>query len=427
MKNRIISFILLISMTLMLLVGCGSPDTAADYISGADMSQSDSVISQTDSPLPPETIFLPFDTAPLFDTSSPITAMQAADIMGLGWNLGNTMEAYWLDPRHISAGTTFIGENTPLNYETCWGAVVTTEECIEGIKKAGFDTVRIPVYWGNMMADDGTYAINREYIDRVKEIVGYCRDYNLCAVINIHHFDGYIINRNSLEDCERIFDILWTQIAESFKDYPFDLFFEGYNESLGSGRLSEDGEIIPLSTEDAYKMTNSLNQVFVDAVRRTGGNNAERVLIISGYNTSIGKTTAAEFVIPADTVSDRLMVSVHYVDNAMYWSNRIGGENWLSYIDSQCGLLKTAFTDKGIPVFMGETTSIYPEDKFSASAVHQTSSECLEIVLRKLLDYGFVPVLWDVNDNFYSRTDCTVKSYSDRLVIFTVAEEIKNN
>lgn len=421
MTKKTISIVTAISMILLLFIGCS--DTAKDTpVSATDISQTDAVISTSDA------VIVPFDTtAPLFDTSSPLTASQTAEIMGLGWNLGNTMEAYWLNESNITAGSTIIGENTPQNYETCWGSVVTTKECIEGIKKAGFDTVRIPVYWGNMMNDDGTYTISTEYIDRVKEIVGYCHDYNLITIINIHHFDGYIINRNSLEDSERIFKILWTQIAEAFKDHPYDLLFEGYNESLGSGRFNDNGEIEALSREDAYKMTNSLNQIFVDAVRSTGGNNAERVLIISGYNTNIDLTTAADFIIPTDTVDDRLMVSVHYVDNAMYWTNRIGDKNWLTYIENQCKLLESAFSDKGIPVFIGETTSVYSDDRFSKSAVHTTSSECLEIVLRKLLDYGFVPVLWDVSDNFYSRTDCVIKTDSDRAVIAAVADDIKGN
>ena len=74
---------------------------------------------------------------------------------------------------------------------------------IDGIKAAGFNTVRIPVFWGNMMADDGTYTINSDYIKRVKEIVDYCMNDDMYAVINIHHFDEFIIRRNSLNDCEK--------------------------------------------------------------------------------------------------------------------------------------------------------------------------------------------------------------------------------
>ena len=360
------------------------------------------------------------------DFSKPMTAQQAAVGMGIGLNLGNTMEAY--DATNCEKITyewiPVVGDNTPTDYETKWGAVVTTQEVIDGIKDSGFNTVRIPVFWGNMMKNDGTYTINSDYIKRVGEIVDYCQNAGLYTVVNIHHFDEFIIRRNSLEDCEKIFTNLWTQIAEYFKDCPYNVVFEGYNEYLGGKQFDESGNLVELSKSDGYALTNALNQAFVDAVRATGGNNSERVLIASGYWTNIDLTTSSQFVMPKDTVSDRLMVSVHYVDNSMYWSNQIGGQVWLDYIDSQCELLKKAFTDKGIPVFLGETTSIYPQSNFTSNPIYKTSTECLEVVLNKLLDYGFVPVLWDVNDNFYSRTEYKIKSETDRELIKKISDEL---
>lgn len=348
--------------------------------------------------------------------------------MGLGLNLGNTMEAY------NASGCEKItyewipvnGDNTPRDYETCWGAVETTQEVIDGIKAEGFNTVRIPVFWGNMMKNDGTYTIDPQYIARIKEIVDYCQNDGLYTVINIHHFDEFIIRRNSTEEASKIFDHLWTQIAEYFKDYPYTLVFEGYNEYLGGNQFNDKGELVELSKADAYKMTNTLNQTFVDAVRATGGNNAERVLIVSGYWTNIDNTTSPLFIMPKDTVSDRLMVSVHYVDNMMYWINKIGGEDWVKYTDSQIELLEKAFLSKNIPVFMGETSVNYPESNFDSNAIYKTSPECVEIILDKLTDKGIVPVIWDTNDNFYSRTEYRIKSDADRKVIKKISKKVKN-
>ena len=356
-----------------------------------------------------------------------MTAQQAAVGMGIGLNLGNTMEAYEATncEKITYEWIPVVGDNTPTDYETKWGAVVTTQEVIDGIKDSGFNTVRIPVFWGNnRYTYSGTYTINSDYIKRVGEIVDYCQNAGLYTVVNIHHFDEFIIRRNSLEDCEKIFTNLWTQIAEYFKDCPYNVVFEGYNEYLGGKQFDESGNLVELSKSDGYALTNALNQAFVDAVRATGGNNSERVLIASGYWTNIDLTTSSQFVMPKDTVSDRLMVSVHYVDNSMYWSNQIGGQVWLDYIDSQCELLKKAFTDKGIPVFLGETTSIYPQSNFTSNPIYKTSTECLEVVLNKLLDYGFVPVLWDVNDNFYSRTEYKIKSETDRELIKKISDEL---
>ena len=355
------------------------------------------------------------------------TANEIAVDMGLGWNLGNTMEAYQASDcdKITYEWIPVIGDNQPSDYETCWGAPVTTQEMIDGVKASGFNTVRIPVFWGNMMANDGTWTINDEYIGRVKEIVDYCMNDDLYAVVNIHHFDEFIIRRNKLADCSDIFERLWTQIAGYFKDYPEKLVFEGFNEYLGGKQFDEWGTLKEPSQDDAYLLTNTLNQTFVNAVRATGGKNAERVLIISGYCTNIDNTTSNRFQMPMDTVSDRLMVSVHYVDNLMFWINQIGSKSWLDYTDSQIALLDRAFKEKGIPVFLGETTSRYPQSNFAAGAEYSGSSKCLEIVLNKLIEHGFVPVLWDVTDNFYSRETCTVKDSDDAKVISLLSARLK--
>ncbi len=364
-----------------------------------------------------------------------MTAQDYADEMGLGINLGNTMEAY--DSTNCeSINFTWppvVGENTPQDYERCWGAEITTQEIIDGMKDAGFNTVRIPVFWGNMMENDGNYNINADLIARVKEIVDYCRKDGLYAVINIHHYDEFIIRRNSKEKSAEIFTKLWTQIANYFKDYSDYLVFEGYNEYLGGGQINPETDTIEdLSTRDALDWTNTLNQVFVDAVRATGGNNAKRMLIASGCWTNIDKTTGEAFKMPTDTAEDRLMVSVHYVDNSMYWTNQIGSEYWESYSLSQLKLLKKAFYDKGIPVFIGETTT--STSYASDNGVHMSwndriindGSDAMDHILRLIKSYGFVPVLWDTNDNFYSRTDCKIKSQTDAELIQKLAEEIRN-
>ena len=360
---------------------------------------------------------------PEYSPSTAPTAREMADAMGLGLNLGNTMESYEakncgdVSYRWIPKA----GNNTPGDYETLWHAPVTTQKIIDGIRSAGFRTVRIPVFWGNMMENDGFYRIHPDYMRRVREIVDYCLNAGLYTVINIHHFDEFLIRRHSLTDCERIFRILWTQIAEEFRDDPYTLVFEGYNEHLGLDQFDRNGVLTKFDPSDGYRFTNSLNQVFVDTVRACGGNNARRVLIASGLNTNIDRTTSNRFRMPSDRVTDRLMISVHYVDNAMYWDNKIGSAEWLEYIESQCLLLKNAFTDKGIPVFMGETTSFYPKDRLDSSAVYTDSADCLAIVLRKLIREHIVPVLWDTGNGFYSRTECQIRYAKERDLIKTLA------
>lgn len=246
--------------------------------------------------------------------------------MGIGINLGNTMEAHWSDKNNKTTGAQSIGGNQPQDYEKCWGAVVTTKEVIDGYKAAGFSTVRIPVYWGNMMEDDGKFEINKEYMERVQEIVKYCLDDGLYAVVNIHHYDEFIIRNYAKGEALEITEKLWVQIAEYFKDYSGYLVFEGFNENLGTQREEDN-----YTDDELYNYVNQMNQTFVNAVRGTGGNNAQRLLIVSGWWTNIDKTTDVRFKMPYDTADGRLMVSVHYIDNAMYWAGKTGSQEWLDY------------------------------------------------------------------------------------------------
>lgn len=369
----------------------------------------------------PEPIFLtPFETSEKNMGNGVFhDAQYTAKEMKLGINLGNTMEAYNASGCEQYSYTWIpkIGSNNPQNYETCWGAAVTTQEIIDGIKAAGFSTVRIPVFWGNMMENDGTWTINPKYLERVREIVDFCFNADLYVVVNCHHFDEFIIRRNNIEDCSIIFTNLWTQIASYFNNYSEKLVFEGFNEYLGGKQFTASGYLADVPQKKAYELTNAMNQAFVNAVRSTGGNNKERVLIISGYWTNIDLTTKPDFLIPQDSAKNKLMVSVHYVDNATYWQRQIGGTNWEKYIDSQINLLNKAFTSKGIPVFLGETTAQYPKENFTASPKHASSAECLDYVLGKLLDNNFVPVIWDTPENFYLRREMRINNEENRDVI----------
>lgn len=107
---------------------------------------------------------------------------------------------------------------------------------------------------------------------------------------------------------------MWTQIAEAFNDFNERLMFEAQNEELGWDSIwnrwsGTNGE----EKRASYDLVNRVNQVFVDVVRETGGNNSGRHLLISGYNTDVELTCDELFKMPDDPAG-RLAVSVHYYD-----------------------------------------------------------------------------------------------------------------
>lgn len=294
-----------------------------------------------------------------------LMALEATRLMGNGINLGNTLEA--------CDNNVGIKTNTPLSYETHWGQPKTTQAMIDGMKAAGFDTIRIPVAWMTNATHlyEGDYTIDADYMDRVEEVVRYARKAGMYVIIN-DHWDGGWYGMFGSESAEtralamEAYKGMWQQIAERFRDYSDYLIFESANEELG-GRFDEnsplycsDSVVTYLTDDERYALTNEINQTFVDVVRATGGNNATRFLLIAGYSTDIDQTCDDRFQMPKDTVDSKLMVSVHYYDPWSYCgaSSAVSATKWgkvsdYEYMDQQLAKM-TKFTEAGYGVVIGE-------------------------------------------------------------------------
>lgn len=334
-----------------------------------------------------------------------ITTMELVRDMGIGINLGNTLESCpdWYDKDWIAQWS----EGKPKDYEKAWGSPEITKEMIEGIAKEGFGVLRIPVAWSNMMAHDGTYTINAEYDARVHEIVDWTLESGMYAIINIH-WDGGWVNKfpDDKEESMKRYTHMWEQIADSFKDYDDYLMFESQNEELGWDSIWNpwgDGT----GKAESYALCNEINQAFVDTIRSSGGNNPKRHLLISGYNTGIDRTCDALFKMPNDP-ANRMAVSVHYYSPAGFaileedadWGKATptwGSEQDYASLRSEMDMMKTNFTDKGIPVIIGEygcpTINKEPE-----SVQRFLSSVCEEAYKR-----GHCPVMWSTPGGHYDR------------------------
>jgi endoglucanase len=344
-----------------------------------------------------------------------LTALELTRLMGNGINLGNTMEAYG----HLSLGTS----SDVSSYETLWGQPETTQEMISGMKAAGFDTLRIPVAWTNMMDyESGDYTINEAYLNRVEEIVNYARNENMYVIVNDHWDGGWwgmfgSADTATQEKAMEMYKSMWTQIAERFKNYSDYLIFESANEELGN-RLN-DTDIATdsgtLSEDDCYAKLLEINQAFVDTVRSTGGNNEKRFLLIAGYNTDITYTVDDRYQMPTDTAENKLLLSVHYYDPSGYCLDG-SLESWGTkpdYDDMNEAFAKlTKFTDAGYGVIIGEY-GVLPDDKGWA---RDNDYEYTENLLNNCDLYNFVPVLWDTNGT-YSKEDKKIR-FSDLEELF---------
>lgn len=341
-----------------------------------------------------------------------LTALEATRLMGNGINLGNTLEA--------CDSNVGIKTNTPLSYETHWGQPKTTQAMIDGMKAAGFDTIRIPVAWMTNATHlyEGDYTIDADYMDRVEEVVRYARKAGMYVIVN-DHWDGGWYGMFGSESAEtralamEAYKGMWQQIAERFRDYSDYLIFESANEELG-GRFDEnsplycsDSVVTYLNDDERYALTNEINQTFVDVVRATGGNNATRFLLIAGYGTNIDQTCDDRFQMPKDTAVSKLMVSVHYYDPWSYCgaSSAASATKWgkvsdYEYMDQQLAKM-TKFTEAGYGVVIGEYGALPCSDglKDNTLAYHTA-------FLDTCTKYNLTNCLWDCS-GLYKRVSQT--------------------
>ncbi len=308
-----------------------------------------------------------------------VTAAELAKSMKIGWNVGNCLDAYG---------------KTGLEAETAWGNPKITKELIDAAKAAGFDTIRVPVTWVDHI--DADYKIDDEWFARVKEVVDYVIDNDMYAIINIHH-DGNDTAAAWLspepkdeEAMIKQFTVLWEQIGAYFKDYNEKLLFAGMNE-LHHGYNNP--------TDEYLRITDRLNQTFVDTVRKTGGNNDKRILVCQAYNTT--GNASLKMIMPTDTVKDKLMMEFHFYDpwdfagegkgdwgingtNKATW----GQEAW---VDELFGKIKAKFVDNGFPVIIGE----YGAMKNKTAANEDFRRYYIEYVTKAAANNGLIPIWWD--------------------------------
>lgn len=328
------------------------------------------------------------------------TAFQTAANISMAINIGNTLEA--------------------IGGETAWGAAKINADYIRSIRESGFDAVRLPVAWYNH-SDKNTLKIDESWMNRVDEVVQLCIANGLYVFMNIHWDEGWMeLNIDSYSpDVDRIQRELWTQIADRFKDYDKHLVFCGANEA------GQDTQ----ASADALK---AYMQTFIDVVRASGSNNANRVLVVQSPGTDIDR--AVKYCagnLPKDKVADRMMLEVHCYDPSDFTILQNDGEwganskvryfwgqdyhtgtdrdcTWgeENHIDTQMQKLKANFVDKGIPVIIGEFgcgrrrsfVASIDEDRHRASRCYYHS-----YIVKSAKTNGAVPFLWDTPNEMFNR------------------------
>jgi endoglucanase len=302
--------------------------------------------------------------------------------MGLGVNIGNTLDSIW--------------DGSGVAGETGWGNPVITREFISALANHGYKTIRLPVTWAEHIGTAPNYAIEAAWMNRVEEVVDWILAEGLYAIVNLHHDGGDSqeswIKKAATDETEIIdkFKKVWKQIADKFAFKSDYLVFEAMNE-VGFDNLPID---------KAQELLARLNQAFVDVVRAADGLNPERFLLAAGYWTDIDRTCDSRYRLPVDK-RNKLVLSIHYYTPAVFCIAERPNNSWgfsadwgteadRAELTAQFGKLKKRFLDAGTPAILGEYGAVKNSDKVEEGRVRWMTA-----VTQICLDNGICPVLWD--------------------------------
>ena len=299
--------------------------------------------------------------------------------MKAGINIGNSLDAY---------GNKYYEDIK--KYETQWNNPVITESLLKFIKQIGFNTVRIPVTWDVHLKEDGT--IDKRWFERVKQVVDYAYKYDMYVIINVHHDKWYNAEYSNLYNGLKKTELVWTQIAEYFKDYDSHLIFEGFNEPR---IMCGDSDIeFGIGNPEAYDVINQFNSKFVEVVRNTGGNNKVRALMISGYCAGSDKKVLDSLHIPDD---DNLILSCHFYAPHKFTSENYPLSSWsptdfasTSNMDYKLNTMYKFSQYNNIPVVV---TEFGATDKYNLYC----REEWTKYFVNRANKYGIAYVWWDNN------------------------------
>jgi endoglucanase len=222
-----------------------------------------------------------FAEAPADKPAASETDIHAANKkLGRGINLGNALEA----PRE--------GE---------WG-VTLKAGYFQAIKKAGFDSVRLPVNWSAHARAGAPYTIEAKFAARVDWAIDQALANKLNIIVNVHHYSE--MDTEPDKHLPRLIG-LWEQIAGRYKDRPAEVYFELLNEP--HDKLTEE------------KWNAAIPQV-LHAVRRS--NPTRPVIVGPGQWNGIGALEKLRL----PKAEQNLIVTVHCYDPFEFTHQ---GASWL--------------------------------------------------------------------------------------------------
>ena len=325
----------------------------------------------------------------------------------VGWNLGNQFEcsAPGQDGETMAIGC----PDGAIKAETAWGNPTVTKKVIKAVKEAGFNAVRIPIRWQCHITNAQAMSIDKAWLQRIKEVVGWCLDNDLKVIINTHHekwLEGRPTYQYKEENNQKL-ALLWLNIASEFSQYDYRVAFAGTNEVHIRDNWGKP-------EKENLEVQNTYNQTFIDVVRATGGNNQKRHLIVQTYvcNPDFGLDDGG-FIVPKDIEgngNDYLSVEFHYYtpwDYAGLCKNNFWGQTYKQHGDIPESDEKTmtdffdrvlkTWSEQGMGIVIGEWGVTDRQKAGQTDLIHENMTYYCRTLVSEAGKRGFSTFIWDNN------------------------------
>ena len=194
----------------------------------------------------------PHTAAPVTPKDPDTTAKETRVIIPVDYSLGRAMNARI--GKGINFGNSWDSKGNKL--DSSWGNPIADSD-FEFIKKAGFNSVRIPVRW-QQNSDYSTHTVDPERLKGVKEDIHLAIDQGLVVILDFHHYDElnaagdkYSKDPATYEAEKAHFLALWAQVSKEMDgEFPDSMIVL---EILNEPTIS-DPVLVDQLMNDAYQV-----------------------------------------------------------------------------------------------------------------------------------------------------------------------------
>ncbi len=249
------------------------------------------------------------------------------------------------------------------------------KEMILFIKNKGFKTIRLQTA-PEFFTLDENYRISPQYMKELKQVVDWAIEEDMYVVLcgpfsewlqkeeafrkkveQEARYAGVTVTEKYKKQAMALIKAVWSQYAAAFNNsYDEHLIFETLNEPIDA--FHEHGWF-PQSNcavcKKDYAILNEYNQLIVDTIRSTGGNNSKRFIVVEGLIGGAETITNNLFKLPKDKTKDRLIPAYHEYtmaagdDSKIYYS-----QSMKTHVEEKFAALDKYYFKKHIPVYINE-------------------------------------------------------------------------